>query len=171
MWTRLALPESPSTSTSTLVLVISGSGGTFLLDCNKRLLTCHLSSEFAKAKNYPGHTIYNPANSSTAKTATGTWKISYGDGSSASGDVHDDTITVGDIVVPGQAIELAKTLSSSFLQDDSDGLLGVSPSTRSPMHAFSLLNLLYSVGLAFDQHCHSQARCYASRKYDETRPH
>jgi hypothetical protein len=41
------------------------------------------SSEFAKASKYPGHTIYNPTKSSTAKKASGTWNISYGDGSSA----------------------------------------------------------------------------------------
>jgi hypothetical protein len=63
-------------------------------------------------------------------------------GSSASGDVYTDTITLADIAIPGQgivlfhclaaetklqsAIELAKKLSSSFLSDGgSDGLLGL----------------------------------------------
>lgn len=80
----------------------------------------------ANASQYSGHTVYNPANSSSAERATGTWNISYGDGSSASGDVYTDTVTVADVAIPGQAIELAKTLSSSFLQDGgNDGLLGL----------------------------------------------
>ncbi|KAH9939325.1 acid protease [Epithele typhae] len=84
------------------------------------------SSEFAKASRYSGHTIYNPAKSSTAKKASGTWNISYGDGSSASGNVYTDTVTVGDVKIPGQSVELAEKLSSSFLQDGgNDGLLGL----------------------------------------------
>ena len=40
---------------------------------------------------YEGHNIYNPAKSSTAKKASGAWNISYGDGSTASGDPYTDT--------------------------------------------------------------------------------
>jgi hypothetical protein len=73
-----------------------------------------------------GHTIYNPANSSTAKQAAGTWNISYGDGSSASGNIYTDAVTVANVTIPNQAVELAEKLSSSFLQDGgSDGLLGL----------------------------------------------
>lgn len=60
------------------------------------------SSELANASQFSGHNIYNPAKSSTAKKANGTWKISYGDGSSASGDVYTDTVTVADIPIPNQ---------------------------------------------------------------------
>jgi len=84
------------------------------------------SSELSGASSTSGHTIYNPANSSTAKEATGTWKISYGDGSSASGNVYTDSVQVANITIPNQSIELAKTASSSFLQDGgNDGLLGL----------------------------------------------
>ncbi|KAI0692181.1 acid protease [Cerioporus squamosus] len=84
------------------------------------------SSELANASRYKGHNVYNPAKSSTAKKASGSWNISYGDGSSASGNVYTDTVTVGDIAIPGQAVELAEKLSSSFLQDGgNDGLLGL----------------------------------------------
>jgi len=74
-----------------------------------------------------GHTIYNPKKSSTAKAVSGaTWNITYGDGSSASGNVYIDTISIGDVTIPKQGIELAQKLSSSFQQDGgSDGLLGL----------------------------------------------
>lgn len=100
-----------------------------LSNCGHRhhLLTDLLSSsELAKTSKSKGHNIYNPTKSSTAKKASGSWNISYGDGSSASGNVYTETVTVGDIAIPGQAVELAEKLSSSFLQDGSnDGLLGL----------------------------------------------
>lgn len=74
-----------------------------------------------------GHNIYNPKKSSTAKTVEhAKWNISYGDGSSASGNVYTDVVTIGNVSIPHQAVELAETLSSSFQQNDgSDGLLGL----------------------------------------------
>jgi len=74
-----------------------------------------------------GHTVYNPKNSSTAKALAGaTWSISYGDGSSASGNVYTDVVKIGSVAIPAQAVELAEQLSSQFAQSEgSDGLLGL----------------------------------------------
>ena len=74
-----------------------------------------------------GHTLYNPADSSTAKLLPGeTWNISYGDGSGASGNVYSDTVSVGTTQVTGQGVETAESVSSEFEEDtDSDGLLGL----------------------------------------------
>lgn len=85
------------------------------------------SSELANASKYSKtHNIYNPTKSKTATKATGTWNISYGDGSSASGDVYTDAVTLAGITIPNQAVECAKKLSSSFLSDGgNDGLLGL----------------------------------------------
>ena len=79
------------------------------------------------AQDQSGHSIYNPSKSSTSKLLSGqTWSITYGDGSSASGNVYDDTVVVGGSTVTSQAVEAAETLSSEFLSDvDSDGLLGL----------------------------------------------
>lgn len=78
------------------------------------------------ANEQANHNIYNPSKSGTSKTASGeTWSISYGDGSSASGNVYTDVVNVGGTSVTGQAVELAKTISSEFAQDQSDGLLGL----------------------------------------------
>ena len=72
------------------------------------------------------HAIFDPSKSSTFKNSAGsTWQISYGDGSSASGTVGTDVVNLGGIVIQNQAIELAKTLSTQFQQDTSDGLLGL----------------------------------------------
>jgi aspergillopepsin I len=74
-----------------------------------------------------GHTLYNPADSSTAAELQGaTWNISYGDGSGASGNVYTDDVDVGGVTVTKQAVELAEQVSSQFEEDtQSDGLLGL----------------------------------------------
>lgn len=55
-----------------------------------------------------------------------TWSISYGDGSSASGDVYKDTVSVGSVKTSGQAVEAAQKISAQFQQDkNNDGLLGL----------------------------------------------
>jgi aspergillopepsin I len=77
------------------------------------------------ASERTGHSYYTPG--STAKKLSGyTWDISYGDGSSASGDVYTDTVTVGGVTYAKQAVESAKKVSSEFTDDTySDGLLGL----------------------------------------------
>jgi len=73
-----------------------------------------------------GHTLFDPSKSSTFKNTSGsTWKISYGDGSSASGTVGTDNVTIGGLTIKNQAIELAKKMSAQFEQGTGDGLLGL----------------------------------------------
>lgn len=74
-----------------------------------------------------GTVMYDPKNSSTVKKLSGsTWKIRYGDGSSASGVVVTDNVKVGDVIVEDQAIEVATKLSTQLTrQTDSHGILGL----------------------------------------------
>jgi len=69
--------------------------------------------------------FFDPKKSSTFVKANNTWKISYGDGSSASGTTGTDTVTMGGIAIQNQVIELAKNLSSEFASGAGDGLLGL----------------------------------------------
>lgn len=74
-----------------------------------------------------GQKLYNPSSSSTSKNMAGyTWSVSYGDGSSANGDIYTDKVSVGGITVSKQAVELAQSVSTSFTSETaSDGILGM----------------------------------------------
>ncbi|KAF6818150.1 eukaryotic aspartyl protease [Colletotrichum sojae] len=74
-----------------------------------------------------GQTIYNIGASTSAKVVQGaTWSISYGDGSSSSGNVYMDKVTIGGVTVENQAVESANTVSASFSRNkNQSGLVGL----------------------------------------------
>lgn len=78
-----------------------------------------------------GHTVYNIQQSSTANLLNGqSWDIQYGDGSSSSGNVYLDTVSIGGITVKDQAVESASNVSLAFTQrPGTDGLVGLAFST------------------------------------------
>ena len=71
------------------------------------------------------HTRYDSTKSSTYVKDGRAWSISYGDGSTASGVLAYDTVTLGGLAIKKQTIELASKESSSFASDPIDGLLGL----------------------------------------------
>ncbi|KAK6343532.1 hypothetical protein TWF730_011122 [Orbilia blumenaviensis] len=108
---------------------------TFLLDFDTGsadlwVWSTHLSKRTRLSS--PRTPVFDPDQSSSFKTMNGTtWNISYGDGSSASGTVGTDILTLGGLTIEAQAIELANHLSQSFVEGEGSGLLGL---------AFSSLN-------------------------------
>ena len=73
------------------------------------------------------HHIYDSKKSDSFQlTKNAKWKISYGDGSSASGIVGTDNVNIGGLVIENQTIELANQLSPEFASGVGDGLLGLS---------------------------------------------
>jgi aspergillopepsin I len=73
-----------------------------------------------------GHTLFDPLKSKTFRVLNGyKWDILYGDDSSASGTVGTDIVTVGGTSVSGQAVEIAMNVSSSFVSNVYDGVLGL----------------------------------------------
>ncbi|KAG6062495.1 hypothetical protein E4U32_002267 [Claviceps aff. humidiphila group G2b] len=86
------------------------------------VFTTHLDS--ATTAN---HCVYNASASRTFKPIPGaSFRIAYGDGSSAQGIVGTDIVDVGGASFATQAIELATSVSQQFVNDQvSDGLLGL----------------------------------------------
>ena len=70
------------------------------------------------------HNVYEPG-STSQQLQDSSWSISYGDGSTAAGDVFLDQVTIGGFTVTQQAVERATTAADQFLQGPSDGLVGL----------------------------------------------
>ena len=86
------------------------------------------------------HNLFDAKKSSSFKKVSGSsWKIKYGDGSTASGIVGTDNVTLGGLCVENQAIELASKLSAQFTKSAGDGLLGL---------AFGKINTVKPKGVA-----------------------
>jgi len=68
---------------------------------------------------------YNAANSSTSAMRSGTFSIQYGDGSTSSGPIFTDTVSVAGIKSTAQYLSAVTSLSSSFANDPIDGILGM----------------------------------------------
>ncbi|CAO3629910.1 unnamed protein product [Mucor hiemalis] len=71
------------------------------------------------------HNRYDPKASSTNAKDGRPWSISYGDGSTASGILAYDTVTLGGLAIKRQTIELGIKESGSFITGPTDNLLGL----------------------------------------------
>ncbi|KAI0770143.1 acid protease [Fomes fomentarius] len=72
-----------------------------------------------------GHNKYSPSKSSKSKKQKGSFSISYGDGSSASGTPYSDAVGVGAVSVDGQFFAAVTSESAEFQQEPFDGLMGM----------------------------------------------
>ncbi|OSS48727.1 hypothetical protein B5807_07063 [Epicoccum nigrum] len=116
-------------------------------------------SSLQASSQLSGHDYYK-VDASKVKSGY-SWKISYGDGSGASGKVYADKVTVAGVTATSQAVEAATSVSAQFSQDrDTDGLLGLAFSSintvsPTPQNTFfdtvkgSLAKQLFSVNLKY----------------------
>ncbi|EIW63511.1 acid protease [Trametes versicolor FP-101664 SS1] len=72
-----------------------------------------------------GKNKYDPSTTSTESRKSGSFSISYGDGSKVSGPVYTDTVAVAGITVKNQYFSPVNTLSSMFGGEAMDGILGL----------------------------------------------
>lgn len=72
-----------------------------------------------------GKTKYNPASSATSARKPGAFSIAYGDGSTVSGPVYTDTVTVAGVTAHDQYFSAVNTLSPTFADEAEDGILGL----------------------------------------------
>lgn len=64
--------------------------------------------------NQGQHNLFDPKKSSTFDKLSGKeWKISYGDGSGASGTCGSDTVVIGGLKIHKQTVELAEKVGTA----------------------------------------------------------
>ncbi|KAJ4479071.1 acid protease [Lentinula aciculospora] len=78
---------------------------------------------------------YNSSSSSSSEAQSGSFGIQYGDGSTASGSIYADTVTIAGISVTGQHFAAVTNMSNSVAQTPFDGILGMGYSTLSNLGA------------------------------------
>jgi len=111
---------------------IGDNGQTLYLDFDTGSADLWVFSTEQPANEQMNHNLYDPSSSGTAQRYTGeAFYIRYHDYSTAYGDVYIDTVNVGGIVFPSQAVETAQHVSPDFLNRPLDGLLGLGFSSNS----------------------------------------
>lgn len=81
------------------------------------------------------HNRYDPSKSSTSDLVENKkLAVQYGDGSTTTGVVYRDTVTVAGVTATGQTIGVATKLSNSFKDDPMDGIMGMGYQSISQMN-------------------------------------
>jgi len=95
-----------------------------------------------------GHTRYDPSASSTSSDVGKTFSLSYGDGSTVSGEQYTDTVTIQGLTATNQTLGAAKQYSSGFqsANSPSDGLMGMGFQTISEYNAPPVFQSLVAQG-------------------------
>lgn len=119
------------------------------------------------ASSSRGHTTYAPGKSSSAKLKSGySWSISYGDGSSSSGTVYNDKVTVGGVSYASQAVEAASKVSTEFAQETNlDGLLGLAFSTINSVRPTAQKTFFDNIKSTLDQPLWTVDLKHSARKF------
>ncbi|KAK4251729.1 aspartic peptidase domain-containing protein [Corynascus novoguineensis] len=98
-----------------------------------------LDFDTGSADLWVSHKSFDPRKSVTWQLAEGkSWRVQYGDGSSASGIIGTDILIIGGIQIKEQAIEIATEMSPQFSEGTMDGILGL---------GFRKLNTVQSNGI------------------------
>ncbi len=93
-----------------------------------------------------GKNKYNPANSTTSASKSGSFSIAYGDGSTVSGPVYTDTVAIAGVTAHSQYFSPVNTLSPTFADEADDGLLGLAFPALSNLHQSPFINTAKAQG-------------------------
>ncbi|KAJ1302026.1 hypothetical protein OPQ81_000861 [Rhizoctonia solani] len=127
-------------------ITIGTPGQSFLIDFDTGSSDLWVPSSSCTSSGCSTHNKYSSSKSSTSSKKSGTFSISYGDGSTASGPIYSDTVTVAGLSATGQYFSPVTSESSSFSSDPSDGIMGLAFSSISSIGAPTFIENLYSQG-------------------------
>jgi cathepsin D len=98
---------------------------TFLIDFDTGSSDLWVPSSSCSSSTCQKKHRFSASASSTASKKSGTFEIQYGDGSTVSGPIYTDKVTVGGLTATNQYFSPVTTLSSTFSDDPIDGILGL----------------------------------------------
>lgn len=131
-------------------LTIGTPAKSFLIDFDTGSSDLWVPSASCTSAPCAPHQKYSPSSSSTSKfVAKGGLMISYGDGSTTSGDVYTDTVTIGGLTATNQKMGAATTLSSSWADDPEDGLMGMAYQSLSSLNSPPVFQTVRSLPPSF----------------------
>ncbi|KAI0782432.1 aspartic protease [Irpex lacteus] len=97
----------------------------FLIDFDTGSSDLWVPSSSCKSSTCSSKHKYTASSSSTSSKKSGSFSIEYGDGSTVSGPIYTDTVSVAGLSISGQYFSPVTTLSSSFSSDPIDGIFGL----------------------------------------------
>ncbi|KAJ7092852.1 acid protease [Mycena belliarum] len=97
----------------------------FLIDFDTGSSDLWIPSSSCTSSTCSSKSKYRSSSSSTSSKKSGSFSIQYGDGSTVSGPIYTDTVTVAGIKATKQYFSPVTTLSASFQNDPIDGILGL----------------------------------------------
>ncbi|KIK55986.1 hypothetical protein GYMLUDRAFT_248204 [Collybiopsis luxurians FD-317 M1] len=100
-------------------------GQDFLIDFDTGSSDLWVPSSSCTSSTCSSKHTFDASASSTSSEQSESFSIQYGDGSTVSGPVYTDTVSVAGVTVTGQTFSPVTTLSSSFADDPIDGILGL----------------------------------------------
>ncbi|KAI0688123.1 acid protease [Cytidiella melzeri] len=118
----------------------------FLIDFDTGSSDLWIPSSSCTSSTCSSKSKYKASSSSTSAKKSGTFSIEYGDGSTVSGPIYTDTVTVAGLTATGQYFSPVTTLSSSFSDDPIDGILGLAFPSLSNLGENPFFNTLISEG-------------------------
>lgn len=127
-------------------ITIGTPGQSFLIDFDTGSADLWVPSSSCTSSGCSPHKKYTASSSSTSVKKSGTFSIEYGDGSTASGPIYTDTVTVAGLSAAAQYFSAVTSESSSFASDPEDGILGLAFSSISSIGQPTLIETLYSEG-------------------------
>ncbi|KAK0634368.1 aspartic peptidase domain-containing protein [Bombardia bombarda] len=107
------------------------------------------SQEFNENHDTPHHAFNPQLSTSVVPVPNSSFQVGYGDGSYANGTVALDTITLGDVIIPGATIELATNAADGLANDlTTDGIFGLAynfTNQISPRALPTVVSMLYKL--------------------------
>ncbi|KAE8379675.1 aspartic peptidase domain-containing protein [Aspergillus bertholletiae] len=114
-----SMPVSIGTPVQTLNLVLDTASADFWVRSSE------LPADVPPPSGEESHTFDSGKSSTFKSIEDSPWKVSYVDGSTVSGSIGIDEITIGEASFKTQPVQLAKTMSPMFTQFSADGVLGL----------------------------------------------